>query len=112
MKPPSPPPLSDKIVVERQCSRDTDWPNGKACGREPFLHCCWSVDEDGCNAGFVCTAHTAELDAKGWTPVQQHEMGGDCGMPGAVWDFAQNRCVVPAEPSAGVVTETHLAGVA
>jgi hypothetical protein len=97
MRPPSPPPLSGKFLPARICSRDMDWPNGKACGREPFLHCAWSVDAEGCEAGFVCEEHAAELTHKDWIPVQQHEMASECGMPGAVWDFDENRCYLPEE---------------
>ncbi len=96
-KSPNPPPLSDKFLPARICSRDMDWPNGKACGKEPFLHCAWSIDDAHCDAGFVCEGHAAELTTKNWIPIQTHEMASECGMPGAVWDFDENRCYVPDE---------------
>ncbi len=94
MKPPNPPPLGDHDVAAqgRVCCRDLDWPNAKLCGKEPFLHVLW---DDEMENGFVCTDHVAELDRKNWIPVDQHEVGPDCGMPGAFWSFDEKRCYVP-----------------
>lgn len=54
--------------------------------------------------GFVCTAHAGELTRKNWIPVQQHEVGPDCGMPGSLWHLEENR-FVPDEPVEEFVTE-------
>lgn len=109
MRPPNPPPLGG-LVAERQCARDLDWPNGKVCGKTPFLHVIWSWDPDGGAAGFVCVEHTAELERKGWIPAAQHEVGADCGMPGALW--YDDTCRVPDDDTAaiGTVLEDARAG--
>lgn len=92
--PPNPPPLGDRDLSVRACTRDTQWPQGVICNAEPFLHVDW-----GQVAGFVCGRHAAELVERNWIPVQTHEVGSDCGMPEAVWDAEQNRCYVPQEDS-------------
>lgn len=109
---PSPPPISDNeiAVLGRVCSRALTWPQKQGdpvCGKEPFLHVVW--DDDMAN-GFVCVEHATELDAQGWIPVDQHEVGADCGMPGALWSFKDKRCYVPEanEESELVAEAVHL----
>lgn len=105
MKPPNPPPLSDNHSLERRCSRALTWPQkpgDPTCQEEAFLHVLWTTDMD---AGFVCVRHSKELTEKNWIPVQAHEMGDDCGMPGSLWSFDENRCYVPDEPVEAVVTK-------
>ena len=93
------PPIGGEVVERRVCTRDMDWPNGRICGDDAFLHVDW-----GESWGFTCIRHTAELSAKGWVPQQQHELGPDCGMPGAVWDEAENRCYVPEDEEPAIVS--------
>lgn len=102
MKPPNPPPLSENEAPVRVCSRALTWPQKQgdpACGKPAFLHVAWIIDDDGIDAGFVCEEHAAELDERGWIPVQAHELGDDCGMPGAVWNLTENRCCYEEEGS-------------
>lgn len=102
----NPPPLSDKLVDGRICSRDLNFPHGVPCGDPPFLHVCWELVDNGtaAQAGFVCERHAIELTRMGWNGVQAHEIGPDCQMPGAVWDFEANRCYVPETDAANEVT--------
>lgn len=100
------PPLSDKVVPGgRICSRDLNFPHGVPCGKTPFLHVCWQMDNAGADCGFVCDQHTRELTERGWDGIQAHEIGPDCQMPGALWDFDANRCYVPDTTTDTQVTE-------
>jgi hypothetical protein len=96
MRPYNPPPLGNEIPNLRECSRDLDFPNGVACAKPPFLHLCWTVEPE-MECGFVCEGHARELTQKGWNAIQSHEVGPDCGMPGSLWDFRNNRCFVPED---------------
>lgn len=97
----SAPPFFDRIVPERACSRaiTTD---GDPCGAEAFLHIAWCDTPEGIESGYVCTEHAR--DAERWPALvhngipQVHEIGPDCGMPGAQWFLDENVCRVPDEP--------------
>ena len=94
------PPFFDLYVPERACSRAIS-NDGRPCGRDPFLHVAWQDTPEGIEAGWVCSHHARELDR--WKPLQTHEPGPDCGMPGALWFTDENVCRVPDE---GVGEET------
>ena len=101
------PPIGREVpIVDRTCTRDIQWPNEVLCGEEAFLHVDW-----GESWGFVCLRHTRELSEKGWKPQQQHELGPDCGMPGAVWDYDENRCYVPEDDTPAEVSAVEYAPV-
>lgn len=101
------PPIGGEVDARRVCTRDIAWPTGVLCGSEAFLHVDW-----GESWGFVCERHTRELTAKGWRPQLQHEMGDECGMPGAIWDYDENRCRVPDDEPERITESVVAVGVA
>jgi hypothetical protein len=102
------PPFFDRTVPERACSRAINTA-GDPCGGEAFLHVAWADTPEGVEAGWVCTLHASELSTH-WPPLQTHEPGPDCGMPGALWFFEENVCRCPdPEPESTAVAEREAA---
>lgn len=102
---PQTPPLFGNAIA-RQCTR---WTRNGNCGKEPVLHVAWSLDDEGCDGGFVCAEHAPELGVR-WTYLQAHEPGVDCGMPGAAWFFDENRCAYEGDlPTAPAVAREVVA---
>ncbi|QQM45143.1 hypothetical protein [Streptomyces liliifuscus] len=71
-------------------SRDTD------CGADGAWHVMWNPQAE---VSFACDPHMAEARAR-FVFVGAHPVGPDCGMPGALWDIDENRCVHPDSPAA------------
>jgi hypothetical protein len=86
------PPFFDHICPERACSRAVD-ALGHPCGKEAFLHVAWHDTPEGIEGGWVCVDHAKDLHA--WSPLQVHEPGPDCGMPGSLWFPDENICRCP-----------------
>jgi hypothetical protein len=66
------------------------------CPADATWHIMWNADRD---TGMACDPHMATVRAR-FVFVGAHPIGPDCGMPGALWDFDDNRCVYPDEPAA------------
>jgi hypothetical protein len=60
------------------------------CGREGKWHIIWTSD---CENGICCDEHYAETRDR-WAYFAAHEYRMECSMPGAVYIFAENRCVI------------------
>jgi hypothetical protein len=87
------PPLGG-VAPPLQCNR---WMGGTfgggdeiCCGREGKWHIMWTSDLEN---GICCDDHYQEARAR-WAFYAAHEYRPDCSMPGAVYIFAENRCVV------------------
>ena len=95
-----PPPLGDYYIdPDRTCMRlvgfDADG-RERLCGKPSVLHVDWG---DAC--GFVCEEHRGDLER--WSYRAAHDLGGNCGMPGAAWYDAawegepKSWCAVPGD---------------
>lgn len=100
------PPFFDFVCPERACSRAVDI-DGRPCGKEPFLHVIWRDTPEGLEGGWVCVDHASELETR-WKPLQVHEPGPDCGMPGALWFMDENICRCPDEDTPVLVEAVGL----
>jgi len=99
----APPPLGDIYFdPDRTCTRLVgfdDTGKERLCGQPGAIHVDWG---DAC--GFVCEEH--RMDLLRWSYAAAHELGGDCGMPGALWYTAidadarpSSWCAVPDDGS-------------
>lgn len=98
----SPPPLGDYYLdPDRTCVRllgfDADGKE-RLCGQPAVIHVDWG---DAC--GFICQDHRDDLER--WSCRAFHDLGGNCGMPNAVWfdaiweDKPASWCAIPGDGS-------------
>jgi hypothetical protein len=64
------------------------------CGTPATWHIMWNVEAE---VSFACDPHM-DVARRRFVFVGSHQLGPDCGMPGALWDLDGNRCVYPDEP--------------
>ncbi len=91
-----PVPLLGESRTVRLCDRTIGKENGQeiACGKPAVVHIAWYFNP--CVASFSCPEHATKALNK-WSYFQVHLVGPDCGMPGAVWDGDEERCLYPGE---------------
>lgn len=82
-------PVKPPLFGEAPARLCTRWFDGRNCGAMPVMHVLW--DAETMENGVVCEEHVKELGAR-WAFVQAHDLGPDCGMPGANWHFEENTC--------------------
>jgi hypothetical protein len=83
-------PVEDGIVIASTgtCGRAIGgW--GKLCGAPAKWHIIWDLDTEN---GLACDEHADEARSL-WCPIQVHERGPDCAMPGSMWIEEERRCV-------------------
>lgn len=82
------------VAPPLQCNRDLNGNPGsgdeRLCGREGKWHIIWTSDLEN---GICCDEHYDEA-RKRWGFYAVHPYKPDCSMPGAVYVFADNVCVV------------------
>lgn len=66
------------------------------CGADGTWHVMWNVAAE---VSFACDPHMDRARSR-FVFVDSHRIGSDCGMPGALWDLNDKRCVYPNEPLA------------
>lgn len=84
---------------------------GQACGYSPTPgsgYCeqpaTWHVMWDGhLDNSFTCDKHM-ELIQQRWVYDDRHPVVADCGMPGALWMYKQQRCRFPETPRLATAT--------
>ena len=64
------------------------------CPVDATWHIMWNADRD---TGMACDPHMDHVRAC-FVFVDSHRIGPDCGMPSALWDFDEKRCVYPDDP--------------
>ncbi|MFD5384262.1 hypothetical protein ACFWMG_04695 [Streptomyces sp. NPDC127074] len=64
------------------------------CGQVATWHVMWGGDLDN---SFTCDEHM-NLIQRRWMYDDRHPVVADCGMPGALWKYNDNRCQFPAGP--------------
>jgi len=96
---------------QRTCNYSPgDSPNTD-CGANGTWHVMWNADAE---VSFACDPHMAVARAR-FMFVGAHPVGPDCGMPGALWDLHENRCLYPdeqADESTEAVAQLHAQGAA
>ncbi len=68
------------------------------CRKQSVVHVC--LDIETLEAVFYCEDHKKLFDTCRFDYYQRHATGADCNMPGSLWDFDENRCVVEEFPVA------------
>lgn len=61
------------------------------CGTPATWHVMWNVEAE---VSFACDPHM-DVARHRFVFVDSHQLGPDCGMPSALWDLDENRCVYP-----------------
>lgn len=62
------------------------------CPKAAVFHIAWNWNSPP-DCSFACLEHQALAGL--YEFFQIHRVGADCGMPGAVWDGDENKCVYP-----------------
>lgn len=89
------PPLGRVLTsADRRCGFSPGDTDATTCFKPATWHICWNTDID---AGLACETHMPI--AQNFAYLDRHEVGPDCDMPGASWDFDKKRCVVVGSES-------------
>lgn len=87
-------PLGTDRPLERTCGR---WVGGtfggedeEHCGEPAVAHAFWNDDAPPDNS-YVCAVHKEEA-VEVYRPWRMHDLGNDCGMPGAKFFSEENVC--------------------
>lgn len=72
------------------------------CGQRATWHVMWDGDLDN---SFTCDEHMGLIKRR-WMYDDRHPVVADCGMPGALWLYKDNRCEFPRTDTVGVVGAT------
>ncbi|MFM9473962.1 hypothetical protein [Streptomyces scabiei] len=94
----------DPFVPKREERRPGDHTCGyqsrdmkACCGRPATWHVLWDAALDN---SVACDEHM-ELTQSRWVYVDRHPVVADCTMPGALWNYPDQRCEFPlADPTA------------
>lgn len=73
----------------QRCGFSPDDTDATTCFKPAIWHICWGSDIE---TGLACAKHM--LIAQSFAYLDRHEVGPDCDMPGAAWDFDGKRCIV------------------
>ena len=77
-----------------KCGRLMRWPDVESrCPNDATWHVFWTTEGDNT---IDCATHVAEIVEKG-DYITMHRYDTVCSMPGAVFVWAENRCVVDEE---------------
>ena len=80
---------------DRTCTYSPGNTPSADCGTPATWHIMWNVEAE---VSFACDPHMSAARRR-FVFVGAHQLGPDCGMPGALWDLDQNRCLYPDEPA-------------
>lgn len=84
------PPLGRVLTsASQRCGFSPDDTDATTCFEPATWHICWGANMD---AGLACGTHM--VVAQSFAYLDRHEVGPDCDMPGASWDFDGKRCIV------------------
>lgn len=86
---------------ERACTYSPGDTPAADCGKPATWHIMWNVDAE---VSFACNPHMDQARSR-YVFVDSHQLGPDCGMPNALWDLDNGRCVYPDEPDAATRAE-------
>ncbi|MGW4834763.1 hypothetical protein [Streptomyces globisporus] len=75
--------------ASQRCGFSPDDTDATTCFEPATWHICWSTEID---TGLACPKHMPI--AQSFAYLDRHEVGSDCDMPGASWDFDGKRCIV------------------
>ena len=75
--------------ADQRCGFSPDDTPATTCREPATWHICWGSDID---VSLACKGHMPV--AQGFAYLDRHEIGPDCDMPGASWDFDGKRCIV------------------
>lgn len=67
------------------------------CGKPGIWHVMW--DRDPHDNSVSCDEHM-QLIQQRWVYDDRHPIASDCTMPGALWEYRNNRCAVPGDAAA------------
>lgn len=82
--------------ASQRCGFSPDDTDATTCFEPATWHICWDTDIE---TGLACETHMPV--AQKFAYLDRHDVGPDCDMPGASWDFDNKRCcVVGIEPAA------------
>jgi len=77
----------------RKCGHSPGDTPANDCQNDATWHIAWDTAMEN---GYACDPHMTVARAQ-YVFVAAHRIGPDCGMPGALWDFDNNRCTCPDE---------------
>lgn len=64
------------------------------CGKPATWHVMW--DRDPHDNSLTCDEHM-QLIQERWVYDDRHPITADCTMPGALWEYGNQRCAVPGD---------------
>jgi hypothetical protein len=86
---------------DRNCIYSPDDTPVSDCGMPATWHIMWNVEAE---VSFACGPHMDKARRR-FVFVDTHPVGPDCGMPGALWDLDNSRCVYPDAADAAIQAE-------
>lgn len=94
------PPIGRLIDASQQrCGFSPGDTDETTCNAPATWHICWGADMEN---GLACDDHMTY--AQRYAYLDRHKVGPDCSMPGSMWDFDEQRCIVTgtgtSEPAA------------
>jgi hypothetical protein len=90
--------------LEQRCTYSPGDTPAADCGAPATWHIMWNVDAE---VSFACDPHMDKARRR-FVFVDSHQLGPDCGMPGALWDLNEKRCVYQDESGAAVLAKEAL----
>ncbi|MCX4450694.1 hypothetical protein [Streptomyces sp. NBC_01789] len=82
-----PRPVGQQLCAYTETGHEEDY-----CNKPGTWHVMWDGDLEH---SFTCDQHM-ELILQRWMFDDRHPAVGDCGMPGALWEYKGKRCAFPA----------------
>jgi hypothetical protein len=84
------------------------------CSAEATRHFMW-LDDASC--AMACDEHAQWIRNHSAVDADEHAMGPECGMPGAIWQFGfeegeESWCIFPAVDDASLLTEEPVPALA
>lgn len=84
------------ITTTPLCAYSPTGAEADYCGKSATWHVMWDGALDN---SFACDTHMALIQRR-WMYDDRHPVSPDCGMPGALWLYNEQRCGFPDEPAA------------
>lgn len=81
--------------ADRTCNYSPGNTPATDCGEPATWHIMWNVEAE---VSFACDPHMNQARHR-FVFADSHQLGPDCGMPGALWDLHNQRCIYPDEVS-------------
>ena len=88
----------------RMCTYSPDDTPSTDCDTPATWHIMWNVEAE---VSFACDPHMDQARSR-FAFVDSHQLGSDCGIPGALWDLDNQRCLYPDEADAASQAELQL----